>query len=156
MNASDEVKERRARCVKRVPPPPPGPEKVQLVLGAILDDLPYEQQFDEWKATQGGRWILERCFKRAAYFARVYKESGQRVSMKLLWELVRYFDLNKARALHDVKRVDGYALNNNFHAHVARHIYARRPDWQGMFEFRELHRKRKPKTVTRVEVLKFE
>jgi hypothetical protein len=148
--------ERRARCEKRVPPPPEGPEETQLVLDGIVDELPYAQQFEEWKDSAGGAWILERCYKRAAYFARVYKETGQKVSVRLLWELVRYFDLKKVRALHDVKKVDGYAMNDHFHAHAARHIYARRPDWRGMFELRELQRKRNPKTVTRVEVTTYE
>jgi hypothetical protein len=36
----------------------------------------------------------------------------------------------------------GYALNNNFHAHMTRHVIAHRPEWAGMFEQREVGKAR--------------
>ena len=114
-------------------------------------ELPHAQAFERWKASEGGNWILQRCFHRAAFFGRIFKKTGQRVSVRLLWEQVRYFDLKKIRAVRVVRKVDGYAMNDHFHAHVARFIEARRPEWRGMFEQRELAKPRRLKRRVTVE-----
>lgn len=146
---------RRATRSVKLPPARPDDEVVQLALPGLTDGIPNAQAFEAWRATPGGRWILGQCCKRAAYFARIYRQTGQRVSVRLLWELVRYFDLNKIRALVGVKRVDGYAMNDHFHAHVARYIYHTHPSWDGMFEVRAINRARRA-TVTTITRVKYE
>lgn len=145
--------QRRATRGLRLPPPAPEDDCIQLNLPGLTDGLPHAQAFEVWRKTDGGAWLLNRCCRRAEYFARIYRQTGQRVSVRLLWELVRYFDLNKIRVTVGVKRVDGYVMNDHFHAHVARHIYRVHPAWVGMFETRAINRGRAATvtTITRVQ-----
>ncbi len=129
------------------------PVAAQFVFPLDGVELPHAQAFEEWKASAGGNWILERLYVRAARFGREFVRSGRRVSIRLLWELVRHFDLKRVRELHVVKKVDGFAMNDHFHAHAARHIVARRPEWAGMFEVRELKPPRR--VVRRITVEEF-
>lgn len=121
-------------------------EAVQLVLpNASPADLPYAQAFDQWKRTAGGNWILERLYRRAAPYAARWRRTGRPVGIRLLWELVRWWDLGALRAAHpEIRKCDGYAMNDHFHAHAARHLMDRRPDWQGLFAERELQKPRHP------------
>ncbi len=129
------------------------PAAAQFVFPLDGVELPHAQAFEEWKASAGGNWILERLYVRAARFGREFVRSGRRVSIRLLWELVRHFDLKRVRELHGVRKVDGFAMNDHFHAHAARHIARRRPEWAGMFEGRELHKPRR--VVRRITVEEF-
>lgn len=84
--------------------------------------------------------LLEQLFRRAHPYALRYLAGGAKVSIKLIWELVRQ-DLKEHRVRKinqgcPVEKVDGYALNNNFHSHAARFLVDRRPQWMGMFEER--------------------
>ena len=108
------------------------------------------QKFTAWADSPGGRQVLRIAYAIAARFARRYHARGRRVSMKLIWEELRDNVIfirarMKARGIM-LDKIDGFALNNNFHALVARHIISHRPEWAGLFEFRELgapHKKRK-------------
>lgn len=159
MNA--EVRNAGPRCVRgasaSVAPVPPA---VQFEMPLVTEDLPHAQEFERWRTTMGGNWVLEQVFRRSAYFARQFLATKQRVSVRLIWEMVRYFDLKKIKAKaaaegQALKRVDGYAMNDHFHAHAARFVVARRPAWRGMFEERELQKPRRPVSETTVTVRKF-
>ncbi|NCC60429.1 MAG: hypothetical protein EOM12_05720 [Verrucomicrobiae bacterium] len=100
-----------------------------------------DAQFCEWKSTPGGRHILRRyIYPLVAQYAVRYKRTGQRVSMKLIWELVRdKMKVVRHRAQQrgiKIVKLKGYALNNDLTAYVARNIYDDHPDWRGMFELR--------------------
>ncbi len=103
-----------------------------------------EQKFEAWKQTAGGGHVLRDIYAMAAPYARAYKREGVKVSVKLLWEMERH-RIKRVRSRAQrlgvrVGKVQGYTLNNNFTALVARHIESRRPDWAGMFERRERNR----------------
>lgn len=105
----------------------------------IDSNLPYAQQFAEWVAKVGGNWVMERVHARAAKFYSEYQASGQRCSIRLIWELVRHYDLKPIRERHpELTKHEGYAMNDHFHAHAERHVVARHPEMQGMFEEREV------------------
>lgn len=104
---------------------------------------PHEREFNAWKATKYGAHLLEKIYRTAAVrFADNFVRRGRQVSMKLIFELVRY-DLpwiKRALSRRGIRatKVDGFALNNNFTAPAARHLMNRRQEWQGMFELRHL------------------
>jgi hypothetical protein len=131
-----------------------GGQSIQLGLEFEGNPLPHAQEFEKWKATRGGGWILQWLYIFAAPYAQRFLESGRRVSIRLIWERVRDEKLNWIRARHpDCKPVGGYAMNDHFHAHAARHILNRRPEWAGMFETRELQKPRNP--VSEIVVRKY-
>ena len=107
--------------------------------------------FEEWVHSAGGRHVAREAYRQAARFARRWQRSGQHVSIKLIWELVR-LRIREVRARARRRGVDlgdweGYALNNIFSAYMARHMVARRPEWAGMFELRETGRRPKRQMV---------
>ena len=115
------------------------------------------QQFEVWADSMGGRQVLRIAYAITARYARRFEHNGRRVSMKLIWEELRD-NVVFIRARMKAKgimldKLDGFALNNNFHAHVARHILAHRKEWKGLFELREIGKARKKRKVT---VLKIE
>lgn len=124
-------------------------EPIQLWLGD--DMMPFAQEFAEWKQTPGAGHVLRDLYRLAARYAARYAARRQRVSMKLLYELERdrIHGVRSRLRARGVKlgKWKGYALNNNLHAHIARHIVSRRPEWAGMFEERELGAKRKGNAV---------
>ena len=116
----------------------------------------HEQAFNAWKDTPGGGMVLRACYRKAARYARRYKKYGKRVSIRLIWELVRdHLDQVKAEAKaagRPLKKTNGYAMNDHFHAYARRHIEERRPDWKGMFtEKRSVGKKRGGKRVIIIE-----
>lgn len=120
-----------------------------------LFDLTIEQRFEIWKDSHGGRHVLRIAYQIAAPYARRYQETGRQVSMKLIWELMRdridQICRRCARRGIRVRAFDGFALNNIFTAHVARHIMGHRAEWQGMFEIREINVPRKKRQVLVIE-----
>jgi hypothetical protein len=113
------------------------------------------QQFEVWADSMGGRQVLRIAYAITARYARRFEHNGRRVSMKLIWEELRD-NVVFIRARMKAKgimldKLDGFALNNNFHAHVARHIMANRKAWKGLFETRELGATRKTRKVIVVE-----
>ncbi len=97
--------------------------------------------FDDWADSPGGRQVLRIAYARTSCFADRFKRTGRRVSIKLVWELMRD-DIAFIKARTRAKgltfhKVNGFALNNNFHAYLARHIVQHRKDWDGLFEMRE-------------------
>lgn len=103
------------------------------------------QQFERWKQTPGGRHVMQIAYALTARYARRFKQQGRTVSMKLIWEQLRDNVLYiRARAKSRgilIEQMNGFTLNNNFTAHVARHILKHKPEWDGLFELRELHAK---------------
>ena len=100
-----------------------------------------QRLFDDWADTPGGRQVLRIAYARTAQFGSRFKRNGRRVSIKLIWELMRD-DIAFIKARTRAKgltfhKVNGFALNNNFHAYLARHIVQHRTDWEGLFEMRE-------------------
>jgi hypothetical protein len=111
-----------------------------------LFDATIAQQFDVWRQTPGGKFILNMAYKQAAGQAARFLHCGQRGSIRLVWETLRY-RLKWIRSCARRKGVSlekwgDYALNDHFHAHVARHIMEHRPEWDGLFERRALGAKR--------------
>lgn len=113
-----------------------------------------EQKFEAWKSTRGGAQILRLAYIIAARYARRYQASGRQVSMKLIWELLRDNVARNRERLRQrgipLEKFEGFTLNNIFTAHVARHIMAHRPEWNGMFELREVN---VPRTKRKVLVI---
>lgn len=113
------------------------------------------QQFEAWKATPGGAQVLRIAYAITARYARRFQRSGRRVSMKLIWEELRdNIAFIRARMLSRkimLDKVNGFALNNNFHSLTARHIVSHRPEWGGLFEFRELGAARRRRNVIVIE-----
>ena len=111
----------------------------------------HQQQFDQWKELPGSRQVLRRAHSIASIYAARFLKSGQRASMRLIWELLRYRIAEVRRECRrrgvDVAKFEGYRLNNDFHAYVARHIMERHPDWKGLFETREVGKVRGTRKV---------
>ena len=99
-----------------------------------------EEQFAAWKQQPGAGQILRQVYRFAAPYGRRYVATGRGVSIKLIWELARDHvpAVRKRAKAMGIALADwnGYTLNNDFTAYVARHIIDRRPEWAGMFELR--------------------
>lgn len=113
------------------------------------------QRFEAWKASPGGRHVLQIAYAITARYARRYQRTGRRVSMKKIWEDLRDnipFIRQRMRAKGILlDHLDGFALNNNFHALVARHILEHHQDWHGLFELREIGVPRRKRKVIVIE-----
>jgi hypothetical protein len=96
-------------------------------------------QFAAWKSTPGGRRIMQMAYALAARYAARYERKERRVSMKLIWELLRDNVASVARSRGEMAlpKVDGFTLNNNFTALIAREMLTNKPKWAGLFELRE-------------------
>lgn len=105
-----------------------------------------EQRFLEWKETPGGRQLLRFAYQETARFAARFQRTGQRVSMDYIMHILRdrigRIKARLARSGIALPKVGGYAVNDHFTAHIARHIMTRRPEWDGLFEKRKLGAKR--------------
>lgn len=113
------------------------------------------KQFEAWKGTPGGRFILQQAYRIAAGQAEKFRRAQHHGSISLLWEQLRY-RFGFVQAMATKKRVsldkwDGYKLNNNFRAYVARHIMEHRPEWRGLFAVREVGKVRKARKVIVIE-----
>lgn len=115
--------------------------EMALQQGLFQEDLTMGQRFDEWKEKPGARRVLQIAYAICARYAKRHERTGRRVSMKLIWEILRdnVAAVQSRRTHLKLEKVDGFALNNSFTAHVARHIIAHRPEWDGLFEMRALH-----------------
>lgn len=117
---------------------------------ATQEELPLptdiEERFRVWKETPGGRQLLRFAYQETARFAARFQRTGQRVSMDYIMHILRdrlariRAHLNRRKIT--LPREGGYAINDHFTAHIARHIMTRRPDWDGLFEKRKLGAKR--------------
>jgi hypothetical protein len=114
----------------------------QEIQSDLLEETPL-QKFERWKQTPGARHVLRKAYAIAAYYAARYRKTHRRVSMKLIWELLRdHVSHVRTHAKPEVlAQFEGYTLNNIFTPYIARHILAHKPEWAGMFELRELHTK---------------
>lgn len=119
-----------------------------------LFDSTISAAFDAWRQTPGGKHLLKHAYRIAAGLLR-RTPPGQRLSVKLVWELLRHrlrwIKAGLRRRGIVVQTVDGFALNNVFTAYVARHLMAHRPEWAGRFEVRELAAKRRKRKVLVIE-----
>lgn len=107
---------------------------------AVSDSL--ADRAERWMHSPGGRHVMRDLYALAARYERDWRRTGIPISMKLLFEIERQriktvTSRAQARGIRLTKD-DGYSLNNSRTAYVARHMVARRPDWCGMFELREL------------------
>jgi len=130
------------------------PEAQQL----DLLDQDIAQRFAVWKATPGGRQILRFAYSETAQFAARYERTGQRVSAdyimhRLRDRIVRIQTWLGKRNI-TLPREGGYRINDHFTAHIARHIMAHRPEWDGLFEKRRLGAKRMVDT-RKIEVTEY-
>jgi len=101
-----------------------------------------EKKFQVWADTPGGRQVLRIAYAITAKYAARYLRTGRRVSIRLIWETMRHHIVHirtqlKAKGIR-LHKVEGFALNDHFHAYVARHIMEHRKDWNGLFELREV------------------
>jgi len=105
------------------------------------------QAFQQWKQKDGARHVLQDMHRMASRYARRFLRTGQRVSIRLLWEVerdrIREVRMRLKKASAALSKWRGYTLNNNRHCQVSRRTIDRHPDWDGMFEKRETG-KRKP------------
>ena len=112
-----------------------------LPRGCSRNKTDIADDFAIWKLEPGSRHVLRDMHAMAAGYAKRFHRTGQRVSVRLLWERER--DKIKAVRLRlrsrgtDIEKWNGYRLNNDFHALIARHILNRHPEWDGLFELRE-------------------
>lgn len=119
----------------------------------------HEQTFLLWKETPGGRRIMKDAYAITASYVPEWKRTGVPVSATLVFELLRH------RIKHVLSRADrmqvkaasmyGFSLNNVVRPYCARHIMDRRPDWCGIFELREVGKKRKIVESKTIEIRKY-
>lgn len=112
-------------------------------------------QFEKWKATPGGRFILEQAYRLAAGQAARFKRKGHQGSIALIWEQLRdrcgWIRVCAQRKGVSLDKWGGYRLNNNLRAYIARHVMERRPEWAGLFELREVGKVRMKRRVIVIE-----
>ena len=102
------------------------------------------QRFAAWKVTPGGRFCLQKLYVITAGYHHVFTATGIAPSTRLVWEQLRYH-LDEVRFKlrsrgHDMKRERGFWLNDHFTAHAVRHMIQRRPEWEPLFELRDLRK----------------
>ena len=102
------------------------------------------QEFLAWKQLEGAGKVISLFYKKAAGFYRRYRTLGVGVSQRLIEELTR----DEIRR-HEARGVSwsGYTLNSHFTAHIVRHMLAEHPEWQPMFELREIGKQRAKRRV---------
>lgn len=111
-----------------------------LIQQDMLGDT-VEMKFHHWRQTPGGKRVLQIAYAIAAGYARRFKRTGRIVSMKLIWEILRdnIHAICARRRYLKLEPVDGFVLNNNFTSLISRHMVRHKPEWDGLFEFRERH-----------------
>jgi len=118
-------------------------------------DATTAQKFDAWRQSPGGKRVLQITYAITAPYARRFVQSGRQVSIKLIWEIVRYnlthIRVQLAKRGEAFEKLEGFALNNIFTAHVARHLMNHRAEWNGLFELRELNKPRVHRKVLVIE-----
>lgn len=104
------------------------------------------QRFEAWKATPGGRQLLRFAYQETARFAARFQRTGQHVSMDYIMHILRdrigRIRLHLARRSIELPKEGGYRINDHFTAYIARHIMQHRPEWDGLFEKRQIGAKR--------------
>lgn len=124
------------------------PQQATELSAEQLPLLPSEiaERFQVWKASRGGAQLLRFAYQETARFAARFERTGQRVSMDYIMHILRdrigKIKNRLARTGVVLPKEGGYRINDHFTAHIARHIMARRPEWDGLFEKRQLGAKR--------------
>ena len=119
---------------RQINPQPP------VQYGLLDEDRTHEQEFNEWVATKYGGHIMRLIYRLAVPYGERYLKTGRRVSMKLIFELIRD-RLPWIRAALVKRGITptkdrGFALNNVYSAYAARHVETHRKEFAGMFEKR--------------------
>lgn len=100
------------------------------------------QRFDQWRQTRGGAFCLCKLYAVTARYVRDWRRTGIKPGTRLVWEVLRYELDDVRRKLqargHELRRERGFWLNDHFTAHAIRHMIQHRPEWNGIFELREL------------------
>lgn len=116
------------------------------------------QRFAKWKETPGGGQVLCRAYRITAGYYRRFKLTGRGVSQRLIWETLRDRIDGIQRELRarkiKLERERGFYLNDHFTAHMVRHMIKEHPEWEGMFELREIGKQRSERKVIVVETKK--
>jgi len=90
----------------------------------------------------GGRHVMRDLYALAAKFVPRWRRTGIPLSVALLWETERQRIKEVSARCQQrgirLSKDNGYTLNNDRRAYVARHIMDRRRDWDGLFEIREV------------------
>jgi len=89
------------------------------------------EQFEAWLATNYGRSVYHEVVYRAR---RLHSLGWQHYGIAAIWESIR-FDWNVAAG----PDVDGFKVNNNYRAFIARRVMADYPELDGFFETRTQH-----------------
>ena len=102
----------------------------------------HDAEFRDWKEKPGAGHVLRDIYALAAGYVAYWRRYSIPVSVKLLCEIERQrIKTRRARYRRwykrDLPKSKGYTINNSLTGSIARHIVARRPDWDGLFEFRE-------------------
>jgi hypothetical protein len=98
--------------------------------------------FAAWKKTEGGAEMMRLAYAITAGYFRDYQLHGTQLSIRLVYETLRHrlhiilADFRKRGIT--LNKIQGYRLNNNLCPHIVRHMIARRPEWENLFELREL------------------
>jgi len=109
------------------------------------------QRFEAWKATPGGGQVLCRLYRETACFYGRYRRTGRGVSQRFLWEKLRdriegiRAELKRRGIKLEAER--GFLLNDHLLPYAVRHMIAEHPEWEVMFELRELNVKRNKRKV---------
>jgi len=114
--------------------------EIQTLLFADKPTL--AERADVWMHSPGGRHVMRDLYALSARYANDWKRTGIPVSIAMIFEIERHrIKCVTARAVRmglKLKDEYGFTLNNSYRAYVARHIMARRVEWDGIFELREL------------------
>lgn len=99
-------------------------------------------QYRLWKTKPGAGHILKHFFSMTAAYVDEWKKTNVPVSATLIMELVRHKIKHRITRLERMQinaaKWDGYSVYNSFRPHIAREVMSRRPEWQGIFETKEL------------------
>lgn len=110
----------------------------------VNEVLSIAEQADRWMHTPGGRHIMRDLYALAAGYVGKWRRTGIPIGIALIWEIerqrikevtARAVRICKARGI-EIPKDYGYTLNNDRRAYVARHMMARKPEWNGLFELR--------------------
>lgn len=87
-----------------------------------------QDQFDAWLATDDGQQVYDEVVRRAFD---LWNRGWEHFGIKAIWEAIR-FDWSVRLGPSD----DGFKVNNNYTAFMARRVMADHPELEGFFETR--------------------
>ena len=115
----------------------------------MRENWPHQQEFEAWKETTCGGWLLNKFIREAIRCVR----NGERPRSKGIWESLRS-RLGTLRAQFSKKHPDikptklnGFGLNNNLTPYAARYAEQASDELKGQFRFKDLGSKNKKRAV---------